>query len=113
MRRAIDRTRQRLADAIPSGQLEELTPALRAAAERGVAIDLVAGDGADLDLPEGERVRVRRRPDGGQGDGRLAVVLGDGEETVLADLGLARPEGMWTHHPAVALLATEHLRDLA
>jgi HTH-type transcriptional regulator, sugar sensing transcriptional regulator len=113
MRRAIDRTRQRLAAAIPSGELDELTPALRAAAERGVAIDLVAGDGADLDLPEGERVRVRRRPDGGQGDDRLAVVLGDGEETVLADLGLARPEGMWTHHPAVALLAAEHLRDHA
>jgi HTH-type transcriptional regulator, sugar sensing transcriptional regulator len=113
MRRAIDRTRERLAAAIPSGELDELTPALRAAAERGVAIDLVAGDGAALDLPEGERVRVRRRPDGGQGDGRLAVVLGDGEETVLADLGLARPEGMWNHHPAVALLAAELLRDHA
>jgi HTH-type transcriptional regulator, sugar sensing transcriptional regulator len=113
MRRAIDRTRERLAAAIPSGELDELTPALRAAAERGVAIDLVAGDGADLDLPEGERVRVRRRPDGGQGDDRLAVVLGDGEETVLADLGLARSEGMWTHHPAVALLAAELLRDHA
>lgn len=113
MRRAIDRTRERLAAAIPSGELDQLTPALRAAAERGVAIDLVAGDGAALDLPQGERVRVRRRPDGGQGDDRLAVVLGDGEETVLADLGLARPEGMWTHHPAVALLAAEHLRDLA
>lgn len=113
MRRAIDRTRERLSAAIPSGDLEELTPALRAAAERGVAIDLVAGDGPALDLPEGERVHVRRRPDGGQGNGRLAVVLGDGEETVLADLGQARPEGMWTHHPAVALLAAEHLRDLA
>jgi HTH-type transcriptional regulator, sugar sensing transcriptional regulator len=113
MRRAIDRTRERLAAAIPSGELDELTPALRAAAERGVAIDLVAGNGAALDLPEGERVRVRRRPDDGQGDDRLAVVLGDGEETVLADLGLARPEGMWTHHPAVALLAAEHLRDHA
>ena len=113
MRRAIDRTRERLSAAIPSGDLEELTPALRAAAERGVAIDLVAGDGPTLDLPEGERVHVRRRPDGGQGNGRLAVVLGDGEETVLADLGQARPEGMWTHHPAVALLAAEHLRDLA
>ncbi len=113
MRRAIDRTRERLAAAIPSGELAELTPALRAAAERGVAIDLVAGDTAALDLPQGERVRVRRRPDRGQGDDRLAVVLGDGEETVLADLGLARPEGMWTHHPAVALLAAEHLRDLA
>ena len=113
MRRAIDRTRERLAVAVPSGELDELTPALRAAAERGVALDLVAGGGAALDLPEGQRVRVRRRPDGGQGDDRLAVVLGDGEETVLADLGLARPEGMWTHHPAVALLAAEHLRDLA
>lgn len=58
-------------------------------------------------------MRVRRRPDGGQGDDRLAVVLGDGEETVLADLGLARPKDMWTHHPAVALLAAEHLRDHA
>ncbi len=111
MRRAIDRTRERLAAAIPSSELDQLTPALRAATERGVAIDLVADHGATLDLPEG--VRVRRRRDGGQGDGRLAVVLGDGEETVLANLGLTRPEGMWTHHPAVALLAAEHLRDLA
>jgi sugar-specific transcriptional regulator TrmB len=108
MRRAIDRTRERLAVAVPSGELDELTPALRAAAERGVAIDLVAGDGTAPDLPEGEHVRVRRRP-----NDRLAVVLGDGDETVLADLGLTRPEGMWTHHPAVALLAAEHLRDLA
>jgi sugar-specific transcriptional regulator TrmB len=118
MRRAIDRTRERLAATIPSSELDELTPALRAAAERGVAIDLVAADGAALDLPEGQRVRVvrvvrvGRHPDRGHGDERLAVVVGDGEETVLADLGLARPEGMWTHHPAVALLATEHLRDL-
>jgi sugar-specific transcriptional regulator TrmB len=110
MRRAIDRTRERLAVAIPSGELDELAPALRAAAERGVAIDLVADGGAGKDLPEGVRVR---RPDGGQADDRLALVLGDGEETVLADLGLARPEGMWTHHPAVALLAAEHLRDHA
>jgi hypothetical protein len=43
---------------------------------------------------------------------RLAVVVGDGTETVLADLGRDRPEGMWTHHPAVALLAAEHLRKL-
>jgi hypothetical protein len=40
------------------------------------------------------------------------VVVGDGSETVLADLGRDRPEGMWTHHPAVALLAAEHLRRL-
>jgi hypothetical protein len=40
------------------------------------------------------------------------VVVGDGEETVLADLGRERSEGMWTHHPAIALLAAEHLRAL-
>jgi hypothetical protein len=39
-------------------------------------------------------------------------VVGDGEETVLVDFGRDRPEGMWTHHPAVALLAAEHLRAL-
>jgi hypothetical protein len=39
-------------------------------------------------------------------------VVGDGEETVLVDFGRYRPEGMWTHHPAVALLAAEHLRAL-
>jgi hypothetical protein len=31
---------------------------------------------------------------------------------VLVDFGRDRPEGMWTHHPAVALLAAEHLRTL-
>ena len=40
------------------------------------------------------------------------MVVGDGTETVLADLGRDQPEGMWTHHPAVALLAAEHLRKL-
>jgi HTH-type transcriptional regulator, sugar sensing transcriptional regulator len=113
MRRAIDRARERLAGAIPAGPLGELAPALRAAAERGVTVDLVTDAGADADLPDGDGIRVRRRPDGGPDRDRLAVVVGDGEETVLADLGRDRPEGMWTHHPAIALLVAEHLRALA
>jgi hypothetical protein len=32
--------------------------------------------------------------------------------SVLADLGQDRPQGMWTHHPAVALLAEAHVRTL-
>jgi len=111
MRRAIDRARERLAAIIPASELDELGPPLRDAAQRGVALDVVAGDGAALDLPSSDRVRVRRRPAGDPED-RLALVVGDGEETVLADLGRDRPEGMWTHHPAVALLAAEHLRAL-
>lgn len=112
MRRAIDRARERLAGAIPAAALSELAPALRAAAARGVTVDLVTDAGAAVDLPDGDRVRVRRRPDGGPDRDRLAMVVGDGEETVLADLGRDRPEGMWTHHPAIALLAAEHLRTL-
>jgi sugar-specific transcriptional regulator TrmB len=111
MRRAIDRARERLAAIIPASELGELGPPLWDAAERGVVLDVVAGDGATLDLPSSDRVRVRRRPAGDPED-RLALVVGDGEETVLADLGRDRPEGMWTHHPAVALLAAEHLREL-
>jgi len=111
MRRAIDRARERLAAIIPASELGELGPPLWDAAERGVVLDVVAGDGAALDLPSSDRVRVRRRPAGDPED-RLALVVGDGEETVLADLGRDRPEGMWTHHPAVALLAAEHLREL-
>jgi sugar-specific transcriptional regulator TrmB len=113
MRRAIERARERLAGAIPAAALRELAPALRAAAERGVAVDLVTDTGGDVDLPDGDGVRVRRRADGGSDGDRLAMVVGDGEETVLADLGRDRPEGMWTHHPAVALLVAEHLRTLA
>ena len=112
MRRAIDRARERLAAAVPASELSELAAPLRKAAERGVAIDLVVGDGTDLDLPTGERVRIRPRRRGDPDNDRLALVVGDGEETVLADLGRDRPEGMWTHHPAVALLAAEHLRAL-
>jgi HTH-type transcriptional regulator, sugar sensing transcriptional regulator len=112
MRRAIDRTRERLAAAIPAAALSELAPALRAAAERGVAVDLVTDAGAAADLPDGDGVRVRRRSGVGPDRDRLAVVVGDGEEIVLADLGRDRPEGMWTHHPAIALLAAEHLREL-
>jgi sugar-specific transcriptional regulator TrmB len=112
MRAAIDRAQQRLLAAVPAEAAAELAAALRAAAERGVDLELVAGDGAELDLPEGEHVRVRRRSEPGPDGGRLGVVVGDGEETVLADLGLDRPQGMWTHHPAVALLAAEHLRAL-
>ena len=73
---------------------------------------LVADDVATIDLPDGDGVRIRQRSDGEPDQGRLAVVVGDGTETVLADLGRDRPEGMWTHHPAVALLAGEHLRTL-
>jgi HTH-type transcriptional regulator, sugar sensing transcriptional regulator len=109
MRRAIERARERLAGAIPAAALDELAPALRAAAERGVAVEVVIG--AD-ELPGGDGIRVRRRPDGGPDGERLALVVGDGEETVLADFGRDRPEGMWTHHPAIALLAAEHLREL-
>jgi HTH-type transcriptional regulator, sugar sensing transcriptional regulator len=112
MRRVIDRARERLAAAIPAAALGELAPALRAAAERGVAVDLLTDAGADADLPDGDGVRVRRRAGGGPDRDRLAVMVGDGEEIVLADLGRDRPEGMWTHHPAVALLAAEHLREL-
>jgi sugar-specific transcriptional regulator TrmB len=106
MRRAIDRATERLAAAIPAREVVELTPPLRAAIERGVAVDLVLGDGAVVDLPDDDRVRISRRPEAKPA--RLAVVVGDGEETVLADFGLDRPQGMWTHDPAVALLAEEH-----
>jgi sugar-specific transcriptional regulator TrmB len=111
MRRAIDRARERLAGAIPAAALSELAPALRAAAERGVTVDLVTDAGA-ADLPDGDGIRVRRRSGGGPDRDQLAMVVGDGEEIVLADLGRDRPEGMWTHHPAIALLAAEHLRTL-
>ena len=112
MRRAIGRARERLTGALPAGELAELAPALAAAADRGVSVDLVADDGATIDLPDGDGIRIRRRPDGEPDRGRLGVVVGDGEETVLADFGRDRPEGMWTHHPAIALLAVEHLRSL-
>ena len=112
MRRAVERARERLAGAIPAAALGELAPSLRAAAERGVSVDLVTDAGATVDLPDGDGIQVRRRPEGGGDVDRLAVVVGDGQETVLADLGRDRPEGMWTHHPAIALLAAEHLRAL-
>jgi HTH-type transcriptional regulator, sugar sensing transcriptional regulator len=112
MRRAIGRARERLTGALPARELAELGASLAAAVERGVSVDLVTDDGAAIDLPDGDGIRLRRRSDGEPDQGRLAVVVGDGTETVLADLGRDRPEGMWTHHPAVALLAGEHLRTL-
>jgi HTH-type transcriptional regulator, sugar sensing transcriptional regulator len=112
MRRAIGRAREGVTGALPARELAELGPSLAAAAERGVSVDLVADDGAAIDLPDGDGIRIRRRSDGEPDQGRLAMVVGDGTETVLADLGRDRPEGMWTHHPAVALLAAEHLRTL-
>jgi HTH-type transcriptional regulator, sugar sensing transcriptional regulator len=112
MRRAIGRARERLTGALPARELAELGASLAAAVERGVSVDLVTDDGAAIDLPDGDGIRIRRLSDGEPDQGRLAVVVGDGTETVLADLGRDRPEGMWTHHPAVALLAGEHLRTL-
>jgi sugar-specific transcriptional regulator TrmB len=112
MRRAIGRARERLTGALPARELAELGASLAAAVERGVSVDLVTDDGAAIDLPDGDGIRLRRRSDGEPDQGRLVVVVGDGTETVLADLGRDRPEGMWTHHPAVALLAGEHLRTL-
>ena len=110
MRQAIARAQQRLAAAIPTPELAELAAPLRSAAERGVAVDLVVSSGAAVDLPAGAKVRVFRYPESEAKGVRLAMVIGDGEETVLADLGQDRPQGMWTHHPAVALLAEEHIR---
>ena len=112
IRRAIERARERLAGAIPARELAELGSSLEAAAERGVRVDLVTDEDAAIDLQDGDRLRIRQRPDGGPDKGRLVVVVADGNETVLADLGRDRPEGMWTHHPAIALLAAEHLRAL-
>jgi sugar-specific transcriptional regulator TrmB len=105
-------SRERLAGAIPAAALGELAASLRAASDRGVAVDLVTDEGTAVDLPDGDGIRVRRRPDAGPDGDRLAVVVGDGKETVLADFGRDRPEGIWTHHPAIALLAAEHLRAL-
>jgi sugar-specific transcriptional regulator TrmB len=108
----LDRARERLTAVIPAAELASLAGPLRAAADRGIAVDLVTNGGAAADLPDGDGIRVRRRP-GPEPDGtRLAVVVGDGEETVLADRGRERPEGMWTHDPAVALLAAQHQRAL-
>jgi sugar-specific transcriptional regulator TrmB len=112
MRRAIGRARERLTGVLPARELAELGPSLASAAQRGVSLDLVTDDGATADLPDGDGIRIRRRSDGDPDQGRLAVVVGDGSETVLADLGRDQPEGMWTHHPAVALLVAEHLRRL-
>ena len=112
MRRAIDRAQERLTAAIPDPEVTELATRLRAAAERGVVLDLLVGSGTASDLPDGATVRVAPYPGSRADRGHLAIVVGDGEETVVADLGLDRPQGMWTHHPAIALLAEEHIRSL-
>ena len=111
MRKAIDRAEQRLAAAIPSPELTDVAASLRAAAERGVALDLVIGGGTAVDLPADATVRIARYSESRSDRDHLAVVVGDGAETVVADLGLDRPQGMWTHHPAVALLAEEHIHS--
>jgi sugar-specific transcriptional regulator TrmB len=110
LRGAIDRTQRRLVAVIPAREVDQLAAALQAAVERGVTLDLIVSDGAVLNLPNSEQVRVWRQSGSMPEDQRLAVVVGDGEETVLADLGQDRPQGMWTHHPAVALLAEAHVR---
>jgi HTH-type transcriptional regulator, sugar sensing transcriptional regulator len=113
MRAAIDRAGKRLAAVVWDEELGELAAPLRQAVERGVALDLVVHGGADLELPDGERVRVRRRRHRVPAGGRLGLVVGDGEETVVGDLARERPEGLWTHNPAAALLAAEHVRALS
>jgi sugar-specific transcriptional regulator TrmB len=92
MRRPIGRARERLTGALPARELAELGASLAAAVERGVSVDLVTDDGATIDLPDGDGIRIRRRSDGEPDQDRLAVVVGDGTETVLADLGRDRPE---------------------
>lgn len=107
MSKAIDRAKHRLAVAVPVPELTELAEPLATAVRRGVAVDVVAAERPDPDLPAGLNVRVR--PHAEAPDRRLAVVVGDGEEVLLVDLGVDPPQGMWTHHPAVALLAEEHV----
>jgi sugar-specific transcriptional regulator TrmB len=86
---------------------------LRAAAARGVTVQLVTTGATDVELTG---VSVTRRdpppvsPDAGSGQ-RLCLAVGDGAATVVAALdapGGAR--AVWTHHPAVSLLAARHVK---
>ena len=71
MRTAIDRSRERLAAAIPAAELAELAESLRAAAERGVTVELVADDaGRHEPRAVHARAQLRRRHHGGQHGGR-------------------------------------------
>jgi sugar-specific transcriptional regulator TrmB len=106
LRNAVRHAERRLVALLPDTAAESLAPDLQAAAERGVAVEVVVAGENQPDLPGS--LRVRRIPP--HPAGRLGLVVGDDEETVVTAPDATA--GVWTHHPAVALLARQHVAAL-
>jgi sugar-specific transcriptional regulator TrmB len=104
LRGAIRNAKSQIAAVLDESTAAELAADLTKAAERGVAVTVSA---------------PTSRPD--RPDGRLCAVVGDNTETVVGSLagptgttgstgttgptGTTSATGVWTHHPAISLLA--------
>jgi sugar-specific transcriptional regulator TrmB len=97
-----------IAAVLDTPEAQPLAADLRAAAARGVRVEVVTPTTADVDLA-GVTISQPREP--GDGAGRLCLVVADGTATVVGVIdGPGGARAVWTHHPAVALLAARHVR---
>lgn len=88
-------------------EVADLAEDLRAAAARGVRVEVVMSERADADLAG---VTVVEWPAATDTLGRLCVAVGDGTATVVGVIdGPGGSRAVWTHHPAVSLLAARHV----
>jgi len=104
MRGAIRGAQQRIRAVLDAPEAAELSADLAAARAKGRRVDVVpasasAGDG-----------------DGGAGagaGGRLGLVIGDDSEAVIGAFDTpSGASGIWTHQPAMSLLAVRHFETL-
>jgi sugar-specific transcriptional regulator TrmB len=107
VRGAIRHATQSISAVLDAPVAAELAPDLRDAAARGVRVEVVTSGPVDADL-SGVGTVVEN------GTGGPTLVVGDGSETVIGALdGPGGPSGVWTHHPAMSLLARRHVEALS
>jgi len=94
LRGAIRHAKTSIRAVLDDAEAAELDADLRAATERGVEVTVVA-------------------PGAAGAAGRLCLVVGDESETAIGVVGAPHGAGgVWTHQPAVSLLARQHVEAL-
>jgi HTH-type transcriptional regulator, sugar sensing transcriptional regulator len=113
MARIISRTTQYLYAALWDQELAVLASTLTQAHQRGVEVQIAVYGTFHLDVPHvydltlcGQSAQERL------GGRRLSVLIGDRQETCVAEFTASgNGQGIWTQNTVVALLATEYVKE--
>jgi HTH-type transcriptional regulator, sugar sensing transcriptional regulator len=109
----IERCEKCIFAALWDQEMPSLEKALKAAFHRGVELQIAVYGTFDLGVPStydltlcGQSAQERL------GNRRLSVLVGDREETTVAELiGNNRDQGIWTQNTVLSLLATEYVKE--